>query len=117
MSIATTALLDETDAAISHGEWIRQLTAEGLHPEAFKLAVRNGLNLVEFKRAVRNGLEISHFSPLLEFGYATSCVNDALEIANNLHENIPDHQCRIGRRQFRGDIDTYLERIWLLGRV
>lgn len=116
MSTATTAVLDEIDAAISFSEWIRQLTAQGLHPEAFELAVRNGLNLVEFRRAIRNGLVIRNFSPLLEFGYPTACVNDALEIANNLHENIPAHQCRIGKRQFRGDIDTYLERIWLIGQ-
>lgn len=116
MTIATTAVLDATDTAISHSELARQLTAQGLHPEAFELAARNGLNLVEFRRAIRNGLAIRHFSPLLELGYPTDLVNDALEIANNTHEGVPEHRCRIGKRQFRGNINTYLERIWLIGQ-
>ncbi len=111
MSISAAPTLEPT-ARLDRG----QLHAQGLHSESFENAVAAGLNLIEFRRAVRNGLVIRNFSQLLEFGYPIACVNDALEIANNTHENIPAHQCRIGKRQFRGDINTYLERIWLLGQ-
>lgn len=93
---------------------VPQLVRRGLHLEAFTQAVADGLSMYELTRALDNRLVVDKFSQLLELGYSSKRINDALEIANDEYENIPDCERRIGKAQFGPDIDTYLERIWLL---
>lgn len=93
---------------------VPELVKRGLHREAFSQAVADGLNIYEFTRALDNRLVTDKFSRLIEMGSPVELINDALEIANDDYENVPDRERRIGKRQFRGDIDKYLSHIWLL---